>query len=236
MQSLRFLPSLVIPGLMLLAGAAFLIFAYLGIPVERLIEFLDRRNNLLLYISLAAVAIAYVTSAATNRIMVRLFHRQNEHDFDREALLLKYGGPVLIRSLDATYSVMLLFRLLCGALTLSLAGLLIWLNRWTFWPSLLLLAATASFPVSLALYNSNRRRLILVLAAGFQVLFWLWLRVCNEWEIPSSNYAASVIGLVFVLVPPLFWWLHYLTREDHDKKREAYLTICGERRQESEEE
>jgi len=240
MQSFRFLPSFVIPGLMLLSSVAFIIFADQGFSVEMIVKFLNERNNLLPYLSLMAVAVAFVIAASANLLAMKISGMSNDQVFDEEGTILQHGSVELIRSLESTYSGLLLYRLLYGALPFFCASTLIWWRKWSFIPSAIALGSLVSL-LLLFLHNRNsnaletpnvqgrsRRYRYVSLATIVQLFSWGWLVLWYDRDIVSSFLALSIVFLL-IFSPPILLWLHNLSKENLIKKREASLKICRDK-------
>ena len=250
MQNLKFFTSLVIPGLMLLSAFVFVALVGQNIRLYCVIKILKEQSGLLPYLSLSAVAIAYVIGAASNRIIVRFlaFGEKSENgkrdsNFDKAAVIYQYGEAQLIRALETTQSVMILFRLLFGAVPLFCLGLLGWINTWQlilFVPGfvVLILYLPACFVVGRSIENKKFRnslhQVFLRHKIGISAVVIIILSCCAvsiiwiNWPFDSSFLSWTLL-ILLILSPPLFFCLHSLTRGDHDNSREAFLKVCRDK-------
>lgn len=121
MHNFKMLPAIVIPSLMLLSSVAFIIFAVQHTLPEEVSYFLKENSSFLPYLSLISVAVAFVVGAVIVRFISVFFKKIDQSD--AYATILQYGSVELIRSLDDTYKVVIMLRLLYGSIPLFCVGL-----------------------------------------------------------------------------------------------------------------
>lgn len=230
MQNFKMLPAIVIPGLMFLSSVAFIIFAVQQICLYDVIEYLQKNSTLLPYLSLISVAGAFVVGAVIVRLVSTFFKKIDQPD--GFAIVLQHGSVELNRSLDDTYKVVIMLRLLYGAIPLFCISLLAWLNFWpAFWSisyyilTTMLLVLLASLFHSKDNFNKNIRLKHSLCAWGCIDIFMLFcflFFVNASYEYGKENIVSIILMLMHLISAPLIFWVHKATIRDHDRRRGAF--------------
>lgn len=230
MHNFKMLPAIVIPSLMLLSSVAFIIFAVQHTLPEEVSYFLKENSSFLPYLSLISVAVAFVVGAVIVRFISVFFKKIDQSD--AYATILQYGSVELIRSLDDTYKVVIMLRLLYGSIPLFCVGLLSWMYFWTWFMAIILYTATLLFLVVLAKLNPTKgashdwkglkqfvSSKIFILGILLGCIIWLILVFLKQVGLSINSV---FLMIVHVFSGPLLFWVHYATIRDHDRRRDVF--------------
>ena len=139
MNNLKLFPSYTIPGFLVLSGFLSIFFECSEISLQRVVLYLMEHDKLLVYFSIAAIAVSYIIGSSTNRLIVRLVKGKEAENqsFRKWIPILQHGSQSINAELTNIYAGMMLYRLLTGAILFAGICFSIWFHPKFFYLILL---------------------------------------------------------------------------------------------------